>query len=110
MESLLSPDRLRELHESGLYSIGMSIETGDEHIRNKIIKKQDRYAAVGDVKKKALALLSERIVGTFLRLNEDGEWEKGKGAVAGFFGLTETDLNDIVDDLLFKLDSARKAA
>ncbi len=58
----------------------------------------------------ALALLAERIVGTFLRLNEDGEWEKGKGAVAGFFGLTETDLNDIVDDLLFKLDSARKAA
>ncbi|GBG04044.1 HDOD domain-containing protein [Azospira sp. I13] len=58
----------------------------------------------------ALALLSERIIGTFLRLKDDGEWEKGKLPVAGFFGLSETDLNDIVDDLLFKLDSARKAA
>ncbi|HET7776115.1 MAG TPA: HDOD domain-containing protein, partial [Azospira sp.] len=56
------------------------------------------------------ALLAERIVGTFLRLKEELEWERGKSAVAGFFGLNETDLNDIVDDVLYKLDASRKAA
>lgn len=57
-----------------------------------------------------LELIAERVVGTFLRLQEDGEWEKAKGRVAHFFGLSETDLNDVTEDLLFKLDSSRKAA
>lgn len=57
-----------------------------------------------------LEIIAERVVGTFLRLQEDGEWEKAKGRVANFFGLSETDLNDLTEDLLFKLDSSRKAA
>lgn len=57
-----------------------------------------------------LEVIAERVVGTFLRLQEDGEWEKARGPVANFFGLSDTELNDVTDDLLFKLDSARKAA
>lgn len=56
-------------------------------------------------------LLAERIIGIFLRLSEEeGEWLKGKDAVAHYFGLSDADLADIVEDTIYKLDSARKAA
>jgi radical SAM superfamily enzyme YgiQ (UPF0313 family) len=39
-DNLLSKEKLAELVDSGLYAVGMSIETGDETIRNTVIKKQ----------------------------------------------------------------------
>lgn len=55
----------------------------------------------------ALNLLAERIVNLFLRVNDEAEWDKGKHAVCAFFGLGEPDLDDIVDDLLLRLEQAR---
>jgi len=38
--SLLSEDRIRDLVQHGLFQLGMSIETGSEDVRNKVINKQ----------------------------------------------------------------------
>ncbi len=51
----------------------------------------------------ALSLLAEHIVSTFLRDPEEHEWRRGAPLVADFFGLSPTDLDDLVDDTLFQL-------
>lgn len=51
----------------------------------------------------ALNLISERIVGTFLRNPEEHEWERGAALAAAFFGYSQTDLDDLVDDVLSHL-------
>ena len=57
-----------------------------------------------------LGLVAERIVGSFLRINaEEGDWVKGKAIVARYFGLSDMDMDDLVEDVLFKLNSARGA-
>ncbi|MCE1242889.1 HDOD domain-containing protein [Oryzomicrobium sp.] len=55
----------------------------------------------------AINLLAERIVNLFLRVNDEAEWDKGKQAVCAFFGLSEQDLDDIVDDTLVRLEKTR---
>ncbi len=58
-----------------------------------------------------LGLVAERVVGSFLRVNaEEGDWVKGKAIVARYFGLSDMDLDDLVEDVLFKLNSARDTA
>jgi radical SAM superfamily enzyme YgiQ (UPF0313 family) len=39
-ESMVTPDLLRDLMQSGLFLLGMSIEAGDESVRNEIINKK----------------------------------------------------------------------
>lgn len=51
----------------------------------------------------ALNLISEQIVGTFLRSPEEHEWQRGAALVAAFFGLSPTDLDDLVEDVLYHL-------
>lgn len=51
----------------------------------------------------ALNLISEHIVGAFLRSPEEHEWQRGSALVAGFFGFSATDLDDLVEDVLFHL-------
>lgn len=55
----------------------------------------------------AISLLGEHIVGAFLRQPEEAEWERGRGAIQSFFGLQATDLDDIIEDQLERMN--RKA-
>ncbi|HJW24599.1 MAG TPA: HDOD domain-containing protein [Rhodocyclaceae bacterium] len=57
-----------------------------------------------------IGLVAERTVNLFLRVREDGEWAKGKGPVAEFFGISQAELEDVANDLLDRLESRRKAA
>ena len=54
-EGILNSEKLRDLSDSGLYALGMSVEAGDEEIRNKIINKKlkdsEIYNAVDIIKK-----------------------------------------------------------
>lgn len=52
----------------------------------------------------ALNLIAEHIVGTFLRNPEEHEWQRAVALVASFFGLVLTDLDDLVEDVLFLLE------
>lgn len=51
----------------------------------------------------AINLISEFIVGKHMHSDEDGEWQRGAALAAAFFGLSLTDLEDVVDDVLFEL-------
>lgn len=55
----------------------------------------------------AINVIAEHAVGIHLRLTEDGEWLKARPAIGDFLGLSPTELDDIVEDQLFKLDSER---
>lgn len=57
-----------------------------------------------------IGLMAERTVNLFLRVREDSEWAKGKGPVAEFFGVGQSELEDATNDLLDRLESRRKAA
>lgn len=54
-----------------------------------------------------LNVLAERIVSQLLRVREDMEWIKASTRVAGFFGVSVADLDDLADDILYQLDSSR---
>ena len=51
----------------------------------------------------AINLIAEFIIGKFMHRNEEFEWRRGATLVASFFGLSLTDLEDLVDDVLFHL-------
>jgi HD-like signal output (HDOD) protein len=51
----------------------------------------------------ALSLISECIVGKFLRTQEVQEWQQDVVLAAAFFALSLTELEDLVDDILFQL-------
>jgi HD-like signal output (HDOD) protein len=51
----------------------------------------------------AMSLISEFIVGKFLRNQESHEWQQEIGLVTAFFALSLTELEDLVDDILFQL-------
>lgn len=55
----------------------------------------------------ALNVLAERIVSQLLRVREDMEWVKASAQVAGFFGVSVADLDDLAEDMLYQLDSRR---
>ena len=57
----------------------------------------------------AINLIAEHVVGRFLRESPETEWEKGRYLVADFFGLSQVNLNNLMDDMLFRIES-RKAA
>ena len=57
----------------------------------------------------AINLIAEHVVSLYLRDKIEGEWEKGRHLAADFFGLSQSNLNDLVNDLLYRIDS-RKAA
>jgi HD-like signal output (HDOD) protein len=54
-------------------------------------------------------LIAEHLVGLVLRDNSDGEWERARPLVADFFGLSQANLTDLVDDMLYRIEM-RKAA
>ena len=59
-EEILNSEKLRDLFNSGLYALGMSVEAGDEEIRNKIINKKlkdsEIYNAVDIIKRSDINL------------------------------------------------------
>ena len=57
----------------------------------------------------AINLIAEHLVGLYLRDASDGEWERARPLVADFFGLSQANLSDLVDDMLYRIEM-RKAA
>lgn len=57
----------------------------------------------------ALNLIAEHVVSLYLRDKIEGEWERGRHLAADFFGLSQSYLNDLVNDLLYRID-VRQAA
>ena len=57
----------------------------------------------------AINLIAEHVVSLYLRDKTEGEWEKARHLVADFFGLSQAHLNDLVNDMLYRIDT-RKAA
>lgn len=55
----------------------------------------------------AINVFAERIVSHLLRVREDMEWVKASNRVAGYFGMSVADLDDLADDMLYQLDSRR---
>ena len=51
----------------------------------------------------AMSLISESVVGKFLRTQDEHECQQDVDLVAAFFGLSLTDLEDLVDDIVFQL-------
>ncbi len=54
----------------------------------------------------AINFIAERVTGMHLRANDDYDWLRGKDAVAAFLGMSEQEIGDLVDDLLYRLDSS----
>lgn len=57
----------------------------------------------------ALNLIAEHVVSLYLRDKIEGQWDKGRHLVAEFFDLSQSQLNDLVNDMLYRIE-ARKAA
>ena len=57
----------------------------------------------------AINLIAEHIVSLYLRDKIEGEWERGSVIAADYFGLSQSHLNDLVNDMLYRIDF-RKAA
>ena len=57
----------------------------------------------------AINLIAEHLVGLYLRDASEGEWERARPLVADFFGLSQANLRDLVDDMLYRIEM-RKAA
>ncbi|THF62297.1 HDOD domain-containing protein [Pseudothauera nasutitermitis] len=55
----------------------------------------------------AINLIAEHVVGTYLRTSQDAEWVKGREPAARFLGYSQTELDDITDDLLYWLDEQK---
>lgn len=54
----------------------------------------------------AINFIAERITSLHLRSADDFDWLRGKDRVGLFVGLNGSELDDLVDDLLYRLDSA----
>ncbi|MDR1662103.1 MAG: HDOD domain-containing protein, partial [Azoarcus sp.] len=54
----------------------------------------------------ALNVMAELVASTHLRTVQDGEWRKAREAVSICLGYTPTDLDDIVDDMIYQFDEA----
>lgn len=52
----------------------------------------------------AINVVAEHVSSAHLRSNQDTEWYKAREAVAHFLGYTQTDLDDLADDLIFQFD------
>jgi HD-like signal output (HDOD) protein len=57
----------------------------------------------------AINLMAENVVGRFLRETTSGEWEKGRHVVADFFGLSQLNLKDLMDDMLLRIETRHAA-
>lgn len=53
----------------------------------------------------AINFVAERITGLYLRSAADAEWQRGRALVGSFLGMSEEEMGDLIDDLLFRLDS-----
>jgi HD-like signal output (HDOD) protein len=58
----------------------------------------------------AINVLAEHIAGIHLRRQQDAEWGKARDAVAYYSGLSATELGDLIDDLVYRLDRQRNEA
>ncbi|MDR2092935.1 MAG: HDOD domain-containing protein [Azoarcus sp.] len=54
----------------------------------------------------ALNVMAEIVASTHLRTVQDGEWRKAREAVSVCLGYTPTDLDDIIDDMVYQFDEA----
>ena len=57
----------------------------------------------------AINLIAEHIVSLYLRDKIEVEWTRGSHLAADYFGLSQSHLNDLVNDMLYRIDF-RKAA
>jgi HD-like signal output (HDOD) protein len=57
----------------------------------------------------ALNLIAEHVVSLHLRDKTEGEWEKGRHIVAEFFALSQAHLNDLINDMLYRIDTRKVA-
>jgi HD-like signal output (HDOD) protein len=57
----------------------------------------------------ALNLIAEHVVSLYLRDKTEGEWERGGPLAAEFFGLSLSQLNDLVNDMLHRIETRRAA-
>jgi putative nucleotidyltransferase with HDIG domain len=55
----------------------------------------------------ALNAIAEHVVGQYLRVRQDVEWGKSRELVAAYFGLAPGELDDLADDVLYRLDERR---
>mgnify|MGYP000745149322 CR=1 FL=1 len=58
----------------------------------------------------AINVIAEHVAGIHLRLKEDAEWSKARDHVSHFSGLSLTELDDLIDDMVFRLDSDKNRA
>lgn len=54
----------------------------------------------------AINVAAEYIARTHLRTAHDTEWSKARGAVAFFFGLSPTEIDDLADDVIYQFDQS----
>jgi HD-like signal output (HDOD) protein len=57
----------------------------------------------------ALNLIAEHVVSLYLRDKTEGEWERGRPLAAEIFGLSQAHLNDLVNDMLYRIDFRQAA-
>lgn len=57
----------------------------------------------------AICVLAEHVAGLHLRTREEGHWLAARNRIGTFFGLAESDLDDLVEDLLHDLQVANAA-
>lgn len=55
----------------------------------------------------AINVLAEHIADIHLRRRQDAEWNKAREAVAYFSGRPATELDDVIDDLVYRLDRSQ---
>lgn len=53
----------------------------------------------------AFCAIAEHVASLHLRTREEGQWPAARGRVLAFFGMSEADMNDLVDDLLEDLQT-----
>lgn len=55
----------------------------------------------------AINALAGYIAGQYLRSNRDQEWGKAAAGVSSYFGISASELDDIAEDLLYRLDKQK---
>lgn len=57
----------------------------------------------------AINLIAEHIVGLYLRDTTEGEWQRARPLVADYFGYPANALNDLVDEMLYRIEMKKAA-
>lgn len=57
----------------------------------------------------AISVIAEHVASIHLRTRQESQWPAARGQVAAFFGLADTDLEDLIEDLLHEQQLASAA-